>query len=544
MPFINTYKRQFIMLFKNAVTAELECIRKPVAYFRGRAVRKHAGLLASLSLASLLSLGHSTDALAATAPPLGSATNFAIVSNTFTNSGNPTVINGSVCYTTPPSTVPTTVTGVVKTPCDTEIADQGIALANLDSQLGACTSLGGTVDLSSFVVGGGTAGVYPPGCYSSTGAMSVGSTISLNGAGVYVFRPGAGATTAALNTAANSIVTLNGGACAGNVFWAPTAATTLGANSTFVGTVIGAAGMTMGMGSSLSGRALTAGGTATTNANTISVPSACAPPNQPSLTVTKVSNGGVGTFNFSGSNGFTNQSITTVTPGSGVTGATQTLAAAGVSTTLTEATPPTGYSLASISCSGLGAGGTQTPNIGARTVTLDAAATAAGAAIACTFTNNLAGVILPSITLTKVSNGGVGTFNFSGSNGFTNQSITTVTPGSGVAGVTQTLTAAGVSTTLTEATPPAGYSLASISCSGLGAGGTQTPNIGARTVTLDAAATSAGTAIACTFTNNLAGFVPPVANIPTLSEWAMIFLAGLMAIAGFTAIRRKGMQTK
>ena len=260
--------------------------------------------------------------------------------------------------------------------------------------------------------------------------MSVGSTISLNGAGVYVFRPGAGATTAALNTAANSIVTLNGGACAGNVFWAPTAATTLGANSTFVGTVIGAAGMTMGMGSSLSGRALTAGGTATTNANTISVPSACAPPNQPSLTVTKVSNGGVGTFNFSGSNGFTNQSITTVTPGSGV------------------------------------------------------------------------------------------------------------------AGVTQTLTAAGVSTTLTEATPPAGYSLASISCSGLGAGGTQTPNIGARTVTLDAAATAAGAAIACSFTNNLAGFVPPVANIPTLSEWAMIFLAGLMAIAGFTAIRRKGMQTK
>ena len=430
MSFINTYKRQFIMLFKNAVTAELECIRKPVAYFRGRAVRKHAGLLASLSLASLLSLGHSTDALAATAPPLGSATNFAIVSNTFTNSGNPTVINGSVCYTTPPSTVPTTVTGVVKTPCDTEIADQGIALANLDSQLGACIPLGSAVDLSSVIVGGGTPGVIPPGCYSSTGAMSVGSTISLNGAGVYVFRPGAGATTAALNTAANSIVTLNGGACAGNVFWAPTAATTLGANSTFVGTVIGAAGMTMGMGSSLSGRALTAGGTATTNANTISVPSACAPPNQPSLTVTKVSNGGVGTFNFSGSNGFTNQSITTVTPGSGV------------------------------------------------------------------------------------------------------------------AGVTQTLTAAGVSTTLTEATPPAGYSLASISCSGLGAGGTQTPNIGARTVTLDAAATSAGTAIACTFTNNLAGFVPPVANIPTLSEWAMIFLAGLMAIAGFTAIRRKGMQTK
>ena len=248
----------------------------------------------------------------------------------------------------------------------------------------------------------------------------------------------------------------------------------------------------------------------------------------------------MGTFSFSGSNGFANQSITTLTSGTGVAGATQTLTAAGVSTTITEAVPPAGYTLASISCSGLGTGGTQTPNIGTRTVTLDAAATAAGAAIACTFTNTFAGATLPSITLTKVSNGGVGTFGFSGSNGFANQSITTLTSGTGVAGATQTLTAAGVSTTITEAVPPAGYTLASISCSGLGAGGTQTPNLGTRTVTLDASATAAGAVIGCTFTNNLDGFVPPVASIPTLSEWAMILLAGLMAIAGFAAIRRKG----
>ena len=415
------------MPFNNrATTVQPEGVKHPAAKSKSKSIRKHPGVLASLGLVSLLSLAYSSPALAATAPPLGSTSNFGIVSNTFTNSGNPTVINGSVCYTTPPSTPATTVTGIIKTPCDTEIADQGIALANLDSQLGSCIPLGSAVDLSAVVIGGGTPGVIPPGCYSSTGAMSVGSTLTLNGGGVYVFRPGAGATTAALSTAANSIVTLNGGACAANVFWAPTAATTLGANSTFFGTIIGAAGLTMGLGASLSGRALTAGGTTTTIANTISVPSACAAPTLSSITVSKVSNGGVGTFSFSGSNGFANQSITTVTPGTGVTGATQTLTAAGVSTTLTEAVPPAGYSLASISCSGLGAGGTQTPNIGTRSVTLDAAATAAGAAIACTFTNNLADVL-------------------------------------------------------------------------------------------------------------------PVTPIPTLSEWAMILLAGLMAIAGFAAIRRKGM---
>ena len=64
--------------------------------------RKNPALLLSLGLVSLLSLTYSCGALAATAPPLGSASNFAIVSDTFTNSGNPTTINGSVCYTTPP----------------------------------------------------------------------------------------------------------------------------------------------------------------------------------------------------------------------------------------------------------------------------------------------------------------------------------------------------------------------------------------------------------------------------------------------------------
>ena len=413
---------------KRATSAQSEGLQHSADKSISKSVRKFPGRLASLGLVSLLSFAFSNPALAATAPPLGSTSGFGIVSNTFTNNGNPTTITGSVCYTTAPVTPPTTITGATKTPCTTEIADQGIALANLDGQLGTCISLGAAVDLSAAVVGGGTPGVIPPGCYSSTGAMSIGSTVTLNGGGVYVFRPGAGASVAALNAAAGSIVNLNGGACAANVFWAPTAATTLGANSTFFGTIIDAAGITMGLGASLSGRALAAGGTVTTNANAISVPGACAP--------------------------------------------------------------------------------------------LPA---------------------LPSIKLTKVSNGGVGTFSFSGNNGFVNQSITTVTSGTGVAGATQTLTAAGVPTTITEAAPPAGYTLTSISCSGLGAGGTQTPNIATRSVTLDAAATAAGAAIACTFTNNLAGFVAPAASIPTLSEWAMILLAGLMAIAGFAAIRRKGM---
>jgi hypothetical protein len=86
---------------------------------------------------------------------------------------------------------------------------------------------------------------------------------------VYVFRPGG-----ALNSGDNSSVVLVNGACAGNVFWAPVGATTLGANAalsatpTFVGNILDAAGITIGHFANLSGRALAFGGTVSTDANT------------------------------------------------------------------------------------------------------------------------------------------------------------------------------------------------------------------------------------------------------------------------------------
>jgi hypothetical protein len=104
--------------------------------------------------------------------------------------------------------------------------------------------------------------------------VTVSTTVTLNGAGVYIFRPGG-----ALNTGANSKVVLAGGACASDVFWAPVGAVTLGANAalsatpTFVGNILDAAGITIGHFANLTGRALAFGGTVTTDANTITVPS-------------------------------------------------------------------------------------------------------------------------------------------------------------------------------------------------------------------------------------------------------------------------------
>ena len=243
--------------------------------------RSHPGLLASSAFAALLSLTQSGPALAATPPGLGSTATYGVVSSTFTNSNTApqTIINGDVCFTTPPVTTPLTITGATVTPCPPATGvDQNLALANLNGQ--PCTSLGaGAIALDAVIVGFNPPGVIPPGCYSSGGAMNVtvSTTVTLNGAGVYIFRPGG-----ALNTGANSSVILAGGACASDVFWAPVGATTLGANAalsltpTFVGNILDAAGITIGHFANLTGRALAFGGTVTTDANTISVPT-CAP---------------------------------------------------------------------------------------------------------------------------------------------------------------------------------------------------------------------------------------------------------------------------
>jgi uncharacterized repeat protein (TIGR01451 family) len=81
--------------------------------------------------------------------------------------------------------------------------------------------------------------------------------------------------------------------------------------------------------------------------------------------------------------------------------------------------------------------------------------------------------------------------------------LTTTTDGTPVAGATQALTATSTATTITESTSPATYRVTDITCTGLGATGTATPDLAARTVALDAAATAPGSDIVCTFTNTL-----------------------------------------
>lgn len=177
--------------------------------------------------------------------------------------------------------------------------------------------------------------------------------------------------------------------------------------------------------------------------------------------------------------------------------------------TLSPATAGTAYTLSEIgagganlanyttsySCTNTRPGG-QTPS---GTGTSFNVTPVAGDDLTCTFSN----VARPRVTIRKTSVNGTGSFTFSGSNGIANETLATTVAGTPVAGATQLLTAANTVTTITEGVPPANYRLTDITCTGLASGGVATPDLAARQVSLDAAATAAGANIVCTFTNTL-----------------------------------------
>jgi uncharacterized repeat protein (TIGR01451 family) len=116
--------------------------------------------------------------------------------------------------------------------------------------------------------------------------------------------------------------------------------------------------------------------------------------------VRKITTGNIGSFSFSSANMSTSPVLlTTTATNTVVSSGPIPLTAFNTATTITEAAV-SGFSLTSVACTGIGAG-TATPNLPARSVTLNAAATAAGNDIVCTFTNNHPG---PALIISKSAN--------------------------------------------------------------------------------------------------------------------------------------------
>jgi hypothetical protein len=169
---------------------------------------------------------------------LRSAATFGVLAGTAltNNSGGTTLITGDVGSPSQ-TTAPVVATGFTNYQSgailQNALNDLQSAIVDANSRL--CTlTFAGDVDFGGLVL---TPGVY---CYD--GKINITGKLTLNGPGVYIFR-----TAQTLDTAANSEVELINGATAENVTWVPVGATTVAANSTFKGTVLGqAAAITVG----------------------------------------------------------------------------------------------------------------------------------------------------------------------------------------------------------------------------------------------------------------------------------------------------------
>ena len=219
-------------------------------------VRTTVGLVAGVGLVMLL--GGVSPASAQTA---GNAASYAIVGGAgVAASGSGSVVNGNVGIN------PAAATSITGFPANASIVppfqnrgNDGFAIgASIDATAlynsAAMAPAGGLVTGADLSISGPTAnGIYPPGKYFvsvGTAIVPAGGTMTLNGNGLYIFTVNSDLTTAVTGTI------LFAGVDPCNVWWrVPTLATIN--NPAFPGTVVSNAGVALGTGARLFGRALT-----------------------------------------------------------------------------------------------------------------------------------------------------------------------------------------------------------------------------------------------------------------------------------------------
>ncbi len=208
-------------------------------------------LLIPIFLAALLAAVTPLTALAgaATDPLLGTSGFYAVLASaTITNTG-PSWITGKMALS------PDTASSITGFPPGTSgVRDSGPSGAALNARNDAiaaynkaaaepgCSNTG--VELGSRALG--------PGLYCNpTMQISAGLTLTLSGGGVYIFQIGS-----TLTTFHSSRVLLTNGAQPCDIFWQVGSSATIGTSTTFVGTILANASITMTTAATLNGRAL------------------------------------------------------------------------------------------------------------------------------------------------------------------------------------------------------------------------------------------------------------------------------------------------
>jgi hypothetical protein len=229
------------------------------------------------------------DAGAAQTVPLGTATSFAVLAGTAVTDVPTSSITGDVGLSpaagtnyagltqaevngTIYSTNGTGPTGNVNNPALLTTAKNDLTTAYTAAAGQSPTTTFSTTDNQ---LGGQTLvpGVYAFGA-AATANLTAASPLILNGQGdtnaVFVFQA-----SSSLVTAANSVVQLENGAQACNVFWQVGSSATLESSSTFVGTIMALTSATLLSGATVQGRVLARNGAVSLDANTITAPTSC-----------------------------------------------------------------------------------------------------------------------------------------------------------------------------------------------------------------------------------------------------------------------------
>jgi len=196
---------------------------------------------------------------------LGQSASYSVLGGTGVTSGGTTVLGGDLGSSPSDAIVgfpPGIVGGVL------HAGDSDAALAQSAASAAYADAVG-RVPSRNFA-GDQNGHVFRPGVHHTAAAFTLTGSMTFDADGdpdaVFIVQVGA-----ALNTGASSHVVLANGAKASNVYWQVLGATTLGANSDLVGTVLAKGAVTISADARLTGRALSTG-TVTLTSNLVATP--------------------------------------------------------------------------------------------------------------------------------------------------------------------------------------------------------------------------------------------------------------------------------
>jgi hypothetical protein len=255
----------------------------------GRWPRVVVTVAAALTLA-LLGTAFAPAASAAQTVQLGTATPFAVLGATAVTDVPTSSITGDVGLSPAAGTnyaglTQAEVTGTIYSTNGTgpagNVNDPALLTSAQNDLTTAYVAAAGQPPTTTFVAGDNQLGgkILTPGVYAfghaATANITAASPLVLNGLGdtnaVFVFQASSD-----LVTASNSVVQLENGAKACNVFWQVGSSATLDSSSTFVGTIMALTSATLDTGATVQGRVLARNGAVALDANTITAPSSCA----------------------------------------------------------------------------------------------------------------------------------------------------------------------------------------------------------------------------------------------------------------------------